>query len=164
MKFHLVVQILILPACAGFSVQPSMLTNKRYSEGRSGDIADIKISEMSSMLSSAVTRAFAGHLKSHFSIPLCPNFWRSCPSKVCFMMSSMDYAERDAVLFTLPGDWAAAYGKEYGLGGVLKINGESEVQLQLLCIREAGSTEFYVDSRVEPVTVPAADVVKVQNQ
>ncbi len=76
-------------------------------------------------------------------------------------MSSLDYAERDAVLFTLPGNLAAEYGKEYGIGGVLKISGESEVQLQLLCIREAGSTEFYMDSRVEPITVPAATVVKV---
>ena len=79
-------------------------------------------------------------------------------------MSSIDYAERDAVLFTLPRDLAAEYGKEYGLGGVLKLNGESEVQLQLLCIREAGSTEFYMDSRVQPITVSPADVVKVRNQ
>lgn len=74
---------------------------------------------------------------------------------------NLDLAEKDAVLFALPEDLASAFGKELGLGGVLNVNSRSEIQLQLLCIRESGSSEFYADSRVPPITISATDIVKV---
>ncbi len=77
---------------------------------------------------------------------------------------SLDFVEKDAVLFALPNDLASTFGKELGLGGVINTNGPSQVQLQLLCIRESGSMEFYADSRVPPFTVPASDIIKVMHR
>ena len=84
------------------------------------------------------------------------------PTTIMSSKMSLDYVEKDAVLFALPNDLAASFGKGYGLGGILKIDGQTTVQLQLLCIREGGSTEFYADSRVPPITVSSSDVVRVR--
>jgi hypothetical protein len=71
------------------------------------------------------------------------------------------YFEKDAVLFSLPPELASELGKPLGLGAVLNTIETNRVQLQLMCIREEGSKEFYLDSRVPPLVIQTDDIIRV---
>jgi hypothetical protein len=48
------------------------------------------------------------------------------------------------------------------LGAVVEIS-DPNVLLQPLCVREKGSTEWYADSRAEPITVAADDILRIMD-
>jgi len=56
------------------------------------------------------------------------------------------------------------FGCAVALGAVVEVADADELcVLQPLCVREEGSTEWYADSRVEPVAVAADAIVRVMD-
>ena len=61
----------------------------------------------------------------------------------------------------MPPDMQAQYApKTLALGAVVD---QSILLLQPLCVREEGSTEWYPDSRAEPIVVSENDIVRIMD-
>jgi len=75
--------------------------------------------------------------------------------------ATLDLFEKDCVEFVMPAEMQASYAPStLALGSIVDV---ATLLVQPLCVREEGSTEWYPDSRVEPVELTHGDLLRIMD-